>query len=67
MTLSVPFLSIGRQAARSYFNLKIERFWIVIGVLFVIGGLWDLFQPQLPLVPILNLAVFNNEWRTLST
>jgi len=54
--LGVGIITLGMQAARSYFNLKIERFWIVIGLLFVIGGLWDLFQPKLPLVPIMIIV-----------
>ncbi|UCE05202.1 MAG: hypothetical protein JSW07_16505 [bacterium] len=51
--LGVGIITLGGQAAHKYFDLKIEGFWVVVGLLFVIGGIWDLFELKLPLVPIL--------------
>ena len=53
--LGVGIITLGAQAARKYFNLKLEGGWIVVGILLVVSGLWELFQVQqpLPLVPIL--------------
>lgn len=40
------------EGTRKYFNLKLEGFWVVIGLLFVIGGIWHMFEGKTPLVAI---------------
>lgn len=50
--LGVGVITLGMQAVRKYFNLKLEGFWLVIGVLFVAGSLSELLQVELPLAPI---------------
>ena len=54
--LGVGVITLAVQVVRKYLNLKLEGFWVVIGLLFVVGGLWELFEPNLPLVPILLIA-----------
>jgi len=54
--LGVGIITLGMQVARKNYNLKLEGFWVVIGLLFVIGSLWNLFQPQVPLMPILMVV-----------
>jgi len=54
--LGVGVITLGMQVMRKYFNLKLEGFWVVIGLLFVLGGLWSLFEAKLPLVPILLIV-----------
>ncbi|UCE35104.1 MAG: hypothetical protein JSV55_04315 [Deltaproteobacteria bacterium] len=54
--LGVGVITLGAQVARKYFNLKLEPFWVVVGLLFVLGGLWGLFDAKLPLVPIVFIA-----------
>ena len=49
----VGIITLGAQATRKYLKLKFEGFWIVVGLLFVIGGLAELFKVQTQLVPIL--------------
>ena len=44
------------QAARNYYGLKLEKFWVVVGVLFFLGGIWELYQVQVGLVPILMIV-----------
>ncbi len=51
--LGVGVITLGGQIARKYFNLKAEGFWVVVGLLFLVGGIWDLLEVKLPLVPIL--------------
>jgi hypothetical protein len=51
--LGVGIITLGTQAARKYFGLKLEGFWIAVGFLFVVGGVWKLFNVQLGLLPIL--------------
>jgi hypothetical protein len=52
----VGVITLAVQVVRKYLNLKLEGFWVVIGLLFVVGGLWELFEPDLPLVPILLIV-----------
>lgn len=54
--LGVGVITLGGQAARKYFNLKLEGFWVVVGLLFVVGGLWELFEAKVSLVPILIIV-----------
>ena len=51
--LGVGIITLGGQAARSYFNLKLEVFWLIVGGCFLLGGLWGFIAPDVALVPIL--------------
>jgi uncharacterized membrane protein len=46
-----------KQTARRYFGRRLESFWVAVGVLFLLGGTWELYQIQISLVPILLIAV----------
>jgi hypothetical protein len=54
--LGVGIITLGAQAARNYFGLKLEGFWVVTGFLFVLGGVWELFNVPLDLMPILCIV-----------
>jgi len=54
--LGVGVITLGMQAVRKYFNLKLEGFWVVVGLVFVVGSLWNLFEAKLPLVPIVLIV-----------
>lgn len=49
----VGVIILTETAVRWYLALNIGAFWVVFGLLFVVGGLWELFQIDLPLVPVL--------------
>ena len=51
--LGIGLITLGMQIARKMYNLPFEGFWVVIGILFALGGLWELYETDLPLVPIL--------------
>jgi hypothetical protein len=56
MSMGVGLLGVGviilvMQVVRKHNNLKAEGFWVVIGILFVLAGLWELLQADIPLVP----------------
>lgn len=51
--LGVGIITLGGQMARKHFNLRVERFWITVGVLFLLGGVWELFEIRVGLIPIL--------------
>ena len=40
------------QAARRSFGLKLQRFWVVVGFLFLLGGIWELTHLDVDLMPI---------------
>jgi len=54
--LGVGVITLGVQTARKYHRLTLEGLWVVVGLLFVVGGLWQLFEAKLPLVPILLIV-----------
>jgi len=54
--LGVGIITLGVQAARKYFGLKLEGFWVAVGFLFVVGGVWKLFNIHLGLLPILCIV-----------
>ena len=54
--LGVGIIVLGEQAVRKYFNLKLEGFWVVVGLCFLVGGLWELLAVELPLVPVLLIV-----------
>jgi hypothetical protein len=62
--LGVGIITLGAQAVRSYFALKLDRFGLVLGILFVAAGVLQLLDIQVGdtpipagLVPILFIVV----------
>jgi len=55
--LGAGIIIVGEQLARQYFHLKRYSFWTAIGVLFLLGGLWELFGIRVGLGPILCILV----------
>lgn len=54
--LGIAAIVLGAQGMRTMSGLKAEPFWVVVGVLFVLWGVWDLLPLDLPLVPILLIV-----------
>lgn len=54
--IGAGIITLGAQVARKYFALKLEGFWVAVGFLFVVGGVWKLFNVHLGLVPILCIV-----------
>jgi hypothetical protein len=54
--LGIGIITLAMQAVRRYYNLKTEGFWLVIGILFTLAGLWELFEAGIPLVPIVLIV-----------
>lgn len=50
--LGVGVIALGAQVARKYFGLPIERFWLMIGIVFAVWGVWELLNIQLSKPPI---------------
>lgn len=54
--LGVGVLTLGGQIARACMGSKFEKFWVVVGTLFVVGGVWELFSFRGSLIGILCLV-----------
>jgi len=55
-SIGVGIITLGSQTARKYFNFKFEGFWVIAGLLFVLGGIWELFKIEFDLLPILIIV-----------
>jgi hypothetical protein len=55
--LGIGVITLAAQAARWWVGLGPELFWVIVGLAFAIGGLWQLFAAGLPLVPVLLFGV----------
>jgi hypothetical protein len=55
--LGVGVIILGTQITRKPLALKVDKFWAVVGSLFILGGIWEWFKIQVGLVPILCIAV----------
>ncbi len=51
--VGVGVLILAAQFARKQMDAKIEGFWVASGIVFLAGGLWNLFAMPWPLAPIL--------------
>lgn len=54
--LGVGIITVGVQLVRKFYNLKLEGFWLIVGLLFIIGGIWELLRIEVQLVPILIIV-----------
>ena len=51
--LGVGIITLAGQAARRYFGIVVDGFGIVVGILFLAGGVWELVEIQYSMVPFL--------------
>jgi len=50
--LGVAAITLTMQLVRKLQGLRVEVFWVVVGTAFGIGGLWEIFDVQTPLAPL---------------
>lgn len=55
--LGVAAITLGMQALRSVCGVRVEGFWVFIGLGFALAGFWEYFGVQLPLVPFIFIAI----------
>ena len=55
--IGVGIIILLGQVARWYLSVRTQRFSILLGCLFVLGGVWGLLPVQFALAPILCVAV----------
>lgn len=54
--LGVGVITLGAQLARSYFGLGFEPFWVAVGLLFGLSGVWEIFNLRIGLIPIVLIV-----------
>ncbi len=54
--LGVGIITLGGQAMRRYFGLRLEVFWVMVGFFFLLGGVWELLNVRFELIPILCIV-----------
>jgi hypothetical protein len=54
--LGIGIITLCMQLARKWFELKFEGIWLIIGLLLLIGGVWEMLAVQLPLMPVLLIV-----------
>ena len=54
--LGVGIITLGGQFLRRTQALPLEGFWVVVGTLFLLGGLWEVFSVQVSLIPVFLIA-----------
>lgn len=55
--LGVGLISLGMQVARKYSGFDTDGFWVVVGILFVIVGIWEMFDIKMPLMSVFLIVV----------
>jgi hypothetical protein len=54
--LGVGVIMLGGQIARKSIGFGLEMFWVLVGVLFLLGGIWDLLSVRVSLTPIVCIV-----------
>ncbi len=54
--IGVGVITLGAQAWRSHVGVKVDRFALVVGAVFLLCGVWNLFALRVELVPLLFIA-----------
>lgn len=55
--MGVGLITLGMQAARKYYGLDAETFWIVVAVLFIVVGLWQALELRISIMAALLIVV----------
>lgn len=54
--LGVGIITLGMQVARYFYDVKVEWFWVLVGLAFLIAAVWELWSVAIPLAPIVLIA-----------
>lgn len=55
--LGVAAIILGMQGVRWISEVPVEGFWVVVGLGFAVAGAWQWFDVQLPLAPLVFIAI----------
>ncbi len=54
--LGVAAITLGMQILRKGRHLRVDGFWVLVGIGFAIGGFWHLLDIQKPLAPFILIV-----------
>ena len=54
--LVVGVITLGVQLARNQFGVRFEPFWLAVGFLFAVSGVWEIFNFRIGLIPIVLIV-----------
>lgn len=55
--LGVAAVTLGMQAIRKAYGVPVEGFWVFVGLGFAVAGLWQWLEIDVPLAPIVLIAI----------
>ena len=55
--LGVAVITLGMQAVRKAAGVRVEGFWILVGLGFAVAGLWQWLDVETPLAPIVLIVI----------
>ncbi len=55
--VGVGLITLGMQVARKYYGLASETFWVVVAVLFVVVGLWQILELRLSFMAVFLIVI----------
>ena len=55
--LGVGLISLGMQVARKYTGYDSDGFWVVVGTLFVVVGIWEMLDIKMPLMSVFLIVI----------
>ena len=55
--VGIAVIILGEALTRKKMDLNVGGFWIVVGLLFLAGGLWELLDVQFPIAPFAIIAI----------
>jgi len=55
--LGVAGITLGMQAIRKISGVRVEGFWVLVGLGFAVAGSWQWFDVGKPLAPIVLIAI----------
>lgn len=55
--IGVGIISLGIQVARRYIGLDSDGFWILVAIIFIIVGVWELLDVSLPLMSVFLVVI----------
>lgn len=62
LSLGISLLGIGAlilvgQLIRKQLDMNLANFWVAVGILFVLGGIWLVLDIRIALIPIVSIGV----------
>ena len=55
--LGVAAITLGMQVIRKLSGVPVEGFWVLVGLGFAVAGSWQLFGVEVPLAPVILIAI----------